>query len=664
MNFLVPPVKHFEPDSRSAARFPTRFTFHVSGTGGEMISSYLVNDIGRELDIVASPAAEKKNADLAIEIRRGILAGIVDIPSTREIRRDAYRLIYRPGREVRIEAENKLGAFYGAVTLRQILASQLEGVEIPSGTITDWPSFQLRGLQDDLARGRTFNMAHAKREILRVAQLKGNIYQLYFETRFAFPSHPDIALPGSMTPADARELETYAARYGVTLLPQLNTFGHLELLLAKPKYGHLKEDGKSVHCVCPLHPEVRPLLRDLLNDIMDSFSTPLIPVGLDEVTNLGVCPKCRKKDPGDLFLNHAKFLHKVVTSRGRRMLMWHDMVLDRVQFAGSTANGPAAWAERVLNALPRDIIICDWQYTSAADTTSHFTKKGFDALACDYIYGPIHREFPFDFSAAWHTSRHYAQAHRAGALGTILTTWGDSNRTALDDKWIFFANSLSMAWQPFQRVVIRKMAQAWARVEMGVDGLAYEDLVARMSVPLFGGTGMRSVTVEETDQGYEFFRYARSWWKALSPEFVAHERAFTSDLEARLATLMDSAKRGHQYLEVLFYPLLLRRVWLNEVETVGKAAHLYKKALALPGRKRRTLLARASQLMQAHARQYDAVADRLRFIDRIQGLAKKPFTLVAQRQAEILRRAKLLTASKPPAFERVFWPETETVYGR
>ncbi|MBA4389205.1 MAG: hypothetical protein C0404_14625, partial [Verrucomicrobia bacterium] len=652
MDFLVPPVKRFMPDGKASAAHPISFSIFTQGTGAELAGNHLLGDFCRELGISVTRATGRSAADVLVEIRRGLLNGVEGLPAGRELRRQAYRLVYRPARQVLIQAEHAAGAFYGAVTLRQILASQVEGVAVPAGIIEDWPAFQWRGLQDDIARSRTFNMEHARREILRVARLKGNLYQLYMETRFAFPSHPDVALPGSMTPRDARELEDYAASHGVTLLPQLNTFGHLELLLAKPQYRHLRENNASRECICPLHPETRPLLRDLLNDLMDAFSSPLIPVGLDEVMMIGACPKCRKKDPGDLFLDHVKFLHKVLASRGRRMLMWHDMLLDRVQFAGSTANGHVAWAERVLEAMPRDIIICDWQYTSTADTTSHFTKKGFDALACDYVYGPIHREYPFDFSAAWHTSRHYAQAHRAGALGTILTNWGDSSKTAFDDKWLFFANSLSMSWQPAQRVMIRKMAAAWARIEMGIDGREYEDLIARMSVQIFGGTGLRSVTTEETDQGYEFFRYARSWWKAVSPELLDYERAFTGDLEARLARLRKAARRGGQYLDALAYPLFLRRLWLDEAEAVGNAARLYKKAAALPAgnRTRAALLRRAAGLCDSHAAEYDAVVEHLKQIHKMQGIAQEAFDKVRGRQAEIKRRASLLIARRLPPF--------------
>jgi hypothetical protein len=201
---------------------------------------------------------------------------------------------------------------------------------------------------------------------------------------------------------------------------------------------------------------------------------------------------------------------------------------------------------------------------------------------------------------------------------------------------------------------------------MGVDGLAYEDLVARMSVPLFGGTGRRSLTIENTDQGYPFFRHAYSWWKAMGPHLIRSERDFADDLDSRLEALRRSASRGRQYLALLDHPILLRRVWLNEVETVGKAARLFKKAIHLAHGNvmRRRLASQSKELLLTHAQTFETLRASLKRIHECQGVAKTAFDKISERQREIHRRAKMLSSDKMPSFEKVFWPETETPYSR
>jgi hypothetical protein len=341
------------------------------------------------------------------------------------------------------------------------------------------------------------------------------------------------------------------------------------------------------------------------------------------------------------------------------------MVLDKVEFAGSNAYGPAAWAERVLDALPRDIVICDWQYISTADTARHFAGKGFDVIACDCTYGPVQREFPFDFSAAWHASRLYAAARRAGAIGALQTNWGDADGNPVISKWFFSVNSLSMAWQPAQRVRLRRMARSWARLEMGVDGDEYEDFLARLSVSLFGGTGRRSVTNEETADKH-IFRHARAWWDAAGARLIAREKAVIDGLAGRLALLRAAAKRGRDLLDLLDVPLVVKRLTLNQVENVGRAARLYRRALALQAGdpRRAALLSAAALKMEAYAAAFDGVLAAMRRVADDQGVDESVFQRARGRQEEVRARAARLRGDPPPPFGEIFWAEPETPYER
>ena len=664
MEFLLPPVKRFSADDGTARRFPLRFTFAEEGRQARLAGNYLVSHLGADLG--AHPTRNGSGAsDLLIRVRRGALSEMNDLPKDKPLRSQAYRLTWRPGAGACVEADTAIGALHGVMTLRQILIAQTEGIRIPAGVIEDWPSLKWRALQDDLARGRAFDMLHAKRQIRHLAELKGNMYQLYLETRFDFPRRPDAGMSGSMTPDDARELEAYAGELGVTLLPQVNTLAHMELLLSKPKYAGLREVRNSPFVICPLHPETRPLLKDLLDDIMDAFQTPFIHIGLDEVIHLGRCPRCRKMDPGDILLGHIRYLYGVVTARGRRTVVWHDMLLDQATFPGCTANGASEWASRVLDALPRDIIICDWQYNNGVGATGYFVDKGFEALACNFLKGPIHgRPFPFDFSAAGHSTRLFSHARRSGASGMMQTTWGLGARQGFENHWLLYAHSLSLGWQPFQNPPIRPFAEAWARIEMGIDGLEYEDVIARLSVPLFGGTGMRSITHEHTGPKFPLFRHARYWWRAMGRPMLRQERRFTDDLETRLGALQSQARRGRAYLALLDLPIMERRIAIDQVDKVGRAARMVARASALKkgDRQRGKSIRTAAGLIAAHARVVQRLLSRMCDLSKVQGVDEDHRRRVLRSADNIRTRAEWLLQERP--FEEVFWEETETPYDR
>ena len=71
-------------------------------------------------------------------------------------------------------------------------------------------------------------------------------------------------------------------------------------------------------------------------------------------------------------------------------MMWHDMLISRndPRWKGYVVNGNAK-AESLLNSLPKDIIICDWQYDAPGDnetwpTMTYFKEQGFEVLACPW----------------------------------------------------------------------------------------------------------------------------------------------------------------------------------------------------------------------------------------------------------------------------------------
>lgn len=664
MDFLIPPIKQLIKGKELAKRFPSSFSIGGNSKNVNLALEYIKNELTLELSLTILPIKKNIKPDFVIEIKRNILAKIKALPNSQIIRNQAYRLIWNPGKEVKIEAESIAGALFGAVTFRQIIVNQQVGMEIPLCVIEDWPTMEWRGLQDDLARGRVFNMTHAKRQIKRVAEMKGNFYQLYLETRFAFPSHPDIGLPGSMTPQDARELEKYAKRFGVFVLPQINTFGHLELMLKKEKYKHLREKPNNTEVICPLHSETRPLLRDLLNDIMDAFNSPFIHVGLDEIRQIGVCSYCKNKDPGEIFLGHVKFLHGIVSKRNRRMLMWHDMILNRNEFAGSIANGSSKWAEKVLKTLPKDIIICDWQYQNSGDTSHYFTKKGFDVIVCPFFATNAEKNSPaFPMPSAWHTSRLIAQGLRAGSIGVIQTTWGDGETGVFENNWFIYAHAFSSAWQPAQRVILHKIATNWARVEMGISGVLFEDLVSKLSMPLFRGMSEQHYFKRNKK---DLFYTSSQWVDVAEKGMIARDIAFLLEQEKILHDLLKSAKRGYEYLNLLDVPIIQKRLMIKEVLKIGKASRLYKQALKIRDNteKRKKLLDQIYLLLEDYAKDLDEEVEVKQRISASQGNAKEQLDSIKLRQLKIRSLKKKMNKNKLPSFNKIFWDQKLISFNR
>lgn len=188
--------------------------------------------------------------------------------------------------------------------------------------------------------------------------------------------HPELVSAHAWSRERMSKLVKTAGHHGIEIIPIVASFGHTGYIYWRAAYHHLGdglyEKGRKV--LCPASRESRRLLKEVLEEVIELFPSPNIHVGLDEVGTLPktTCPRCRRKfgnTPGwKIFAEQVQWLHGIVTSRGKRMMMWADF-----------AHGSSQVADRI----PRDIVLFDWQYEP--DIEPHYLQdhieRGFDVVA-------------------------------------------------------------------------------------------------------------------------------------------------------------------------------------------------------------------------------------------------------------------------------------------
>ena len=79
-----------------------------------------------------------------------------------------------------------------------------------------------------------------------LARCRYNQFQLYTEHTFAYEGHESVWEEADpVTPADIAKLQAYCEFQGVELVPNQNTFGHMERWLVNPKYNKLAKFPKG-----------------------------------------------------------------------------------------------------------------------------------------------------------------------------------------------------------------------------------------------------------------------------------------------------------------------------------------------------------------------------------------------------------------------------------
>lgn len=302
---------------------------------------------------------------------------------------EAYRLTVR--REgVVLEALTEKGLANGRKTLRQLSA----GGRIPCCEIRDWPAFRVRGWMMDV--GRTYvSMEELYREVEVFSQFKLNVFHLHLTENEAWRlesrKYPQLNAPESMTRQPGlfytreqmQALDRYCRERGVTLVPELDMPGHSAAFERAFGFGMQSEKGLSV-------------VKDLLEELMEVFSSEYIHIGTDEVQ-----------------FTMPEFVPEVVAfvrSKGRKALSWNP----------GWAYGPGA-----IDGLQL------WSYRGRA-------QQGIPAVDCRLHY-INHYDF-FGDIIGLHTSRIYDVPEGSGDIaGSILCLWNDVYR---DEESLLWENGL------------------------------------------------------------------------------------------------------------------------------------------------------------------------------------------------------------------------------
>ena len=182
-----------------------------------------------------------------------------------------------------IRARTADGVFYATRTLLQLARQG----PLPAGRAVDWPRYPERGMMLDIGR-KHFSVAWLERHIRELAYLKLNYFHLHLSDnqgfRIASDSHPEVVSKPHISKAELRGLITLAARYHMTIVPEIDMPGHMEAALAKHPDLQLKDTigRRSPANLDYTLPAARKFAHELVGEFLGMFPGPYWHIGADE----------------------------------------------------------------------------------------------------------------------------------------------------------------------------------------------------------------------------------------------------------------------------------------------------------------------------------------------------------------------------------------------
>lgn len=236
---------------------------------------------------------EGKGGKVAVEL-------VTSIPETTDYvlegyQNEAYKLeVTSAG--IKITAVTAMGVTRAAQTLTQMAEgwASKSGVKLQGVTITDYPSFKLRGYMHDIGRSY-MKVDEIKRQIKMLSRFKVNTFHWHLTEnqgfRFEVLNQPgktgleDIAKINDASTMsrdkglyykqkEIREVVDLAREHGITIIPEIDIPGHSHAFTQAFGFDMQK-------------PQALPILKEILRQVAEVFPkdvSPYIDFGADEVT--------------------------------------------------------------------------------------------------------------------------------------------------------------------------------------------------------------------------------------------------------------------------------------------------------------------------------------------------------------------------------------------
>ncbi|MBP5320145.1 MAG: family 20 glycosylhydrolase [Kiritimatiellae bacterium] len=495
---------------------------------------------------------------------------------------EGFALTADPGR-VTLKASSRAGLFYGAQTLARLLeAAEAACESLPCFTVEDSPDFRERGVMLDISRNKVPTLQTLFHLVDLLSVLRYNQLQLYMEHPFAYTNHADVWLNVSpMTPEDIRALDAYCQIHCIELVPNQNSFGHLEKWLAHERYlplAELPQGGAPLpwggtraypSAITPEGDDALAFLAGLYDELLPNFSSTRFNVGCDEVFDLRgeggrSAERVRREGEGKVYLDFIRRICALVRERGRRPMLWADIILQHPE---------------CISALPEGMTALIWGYE--ADHPFDCQCRALADAGVPFYVCPGTSSW---MSLAGRTANMRANIRSAaraglanGAAGFLLCDWGDWGH-----------------WQPLSvsfPALVEGSCQAWcaaANAETDLAAAMERSCVAPGYAQILIGLGdLYRFCGAERANASELFRLLATPKGTPVPEGITREKLL--DVMSRMEGLLlklpkkPSSSDGEsaiQHQEIVLVSRLLRIACLRGLARLSNGAEAASRAAA------------------------------------------------------------------------------------
>lgn len=277
-----------------------------------------------------------------------------------EVKRSDRLCIYGEGKTGRIEYITDASFFRMLVLyVKHYQESQVFFYE-------EKPNFDACGPWLDMSRNGVLKVEKVKEYIAYTAMMGLNTCILYLEDTYELEGYPYFGyMRGRYTKEELKEIDRYAALFGIEVFPAIQTLGHLE------RYLHWDESIEvrdTFHCLLAEEERTYLLIEAMIKNMSECFASRKLHIGMDEAHDFGLGQYLKRNGYQDrtlIMMRHLNRISEIAKKYGLSLIMHGDMFFRLASKTDSYYGADDINIDQSLKTIiPDNVTIMYWRYNA------------------------------------------------------------------------------------------------------------------------------------------------------------------------------------------------------------------------------------------------------------------------------------------------------------
>ncbi len=287
------------------------------------------------------------------------------------------------------------------------------------------------GVMLDVSRNAVMKVSEIKFLIDCLQKMGYNFLELYMEDTYEIQGEPYFGyLRGRYTAAEIKEIDAYAKKNGIELIPCVQTLAHFPCLVNHPVYADIVDINEILLID---EPKTYALIDRIFATLADNFTSRLVNIGMDEAHMVGLGNYLKKhglKDRYELLIRHLGKVAEIAKKYGFQVHMWSDMFYRLATGGEYYAKDLPKFNEKIRKSLPENVELVYWDYYNSEEEYYDKMLDSHAQFGCNIWFAGGAWTWQGFAPLNWFTRQTMQPAMRSvlkkGIKDVFITMWGDN----------------------------------------------------------------------------------------------------------------------------------------------------------------------------------------------------------------------------------------------